>query len=127
MTYMPVRPYRADVMGPALYGLSGGCGCGGSSRAPNYSSPQLSGGGCGCGGGMHGGLGVGPLASMLCSEAAIAKEITSDANETALVVGLGTGAAAGLLASLIKSPVLGLIAGSLVGYLVYTTQKMPEP
>ena len=63
---------------------------------------------------------------MLCSETATAKALTTEANEIALVVGLGTGAAAGLLASVIKSPALGLLAGCLVGYLVYATQKMPE-
>ena len=126
MTYMAVRPYRADVMGPALYGLSGDCGCGGSSRAASARSSQLS-GGCGCGGSAHGALGEGPLASMLCSDTATAKAVTADANESALVIGLGTGAAAGLLASVIKSPMLGLLAGSLVGYLVYTRQRLPEP
>jgi hypothetical protein len=122
MTYMPVRPYRADVMGPALYGLSGGCGCGGGSSRP---APLA--GGCGCGGGSaRSPLGEGPLASMLCSETATAKALTTEANEIALVVGLGTGAATGLLASMVKSPALGLLAGCLVGYLVYATQKMPE-
>jgi len=122
MTYMPVRPYRANTMGPALFGLSGGCGCGGSPR------PSPLAGGCGCGGGSHlSGLGIGPITAALCSETEIAKSITIDANEAALVIGLGTGAAAGLLASAIKAPALGLLAGCLVGYLVYATQKMPEP
>jgi len=109
-------------MGPALFGLSGGCGCGGSPR------PSPLAGGCGCGGGSHlSGLGIGPITAALCSETEIAKSITIDANEAALVIGLGTGAAAGLLASAIKAPALGLLAGCLVGYLVYATQKMPEP
>lgn len=126
MTYMPVRPYRADVMGPALYGLAGDCGCGGSTHGAATRSSPLA-GDCGCGGGSRQSLGEGPLASMLCSDTATAKAITADANESALVIGIGTGAAAGLLASVIESPALGLLAGSLVGYLVYTTQRLPEP
>ena len=104
MTYMPVRPYRADVMGPALYGLSGDCGCGGSRSA----------------------LGTTPLTNYLCSETEVAKSLTKEGNEAALIIGIGAGAAGGLLGSVIKAPVLGLIAGTLLGYVVYQTQRMPD-
>ena len=123
MTYTPVRSMPSNVTGPAFYGHSG-CGCGGPTSRRSYPLPLS--GGCGCGGGAAT-LGDTPLTSFLCSQTAVAKSLTKEANESALVIGLGTGAAAGLLASVIKSPALGLLAGSLVGYLVYTTQRLPEP
>ena len=123
MTYTPFRSMPANVMGSALYGLSG-CGCGGSvARRP--TSTALS-GGCGCGGGARG-LGDSPLTSYLCSQTTAAKSLTEDANEAAIVVGIGAGAAAGILGGALRSPMLGLLGGALLGYLVYTTQKMPEP
>jgi hypothetical protein len=109
-------------MGPALYGLSGDCGCGSSHE--KLPSAPLS-GGCGCGG-SRSALGTTPLTNYLCSETQVAKSLTKEGNEAALIIGIGAGAAGGLLGSVIKAPLLGLVAGTLLGYVIYQTQRMPD-
>jgi hypothetical protein len=107
-------------MGPALYGLSGDCGC---SHVSRQSAPLS--GGCGCGG-SRSTLGTTPLTNYLCSETEVAKSLTKEGNEAAMIIGLGAGAAGGLLGSVIKAPLLGLVAGTLLGYVIYQTQRMPD-